>query len=306
MATLRHTPPTIVCPSKCCCVLRLDAYFPAPFFNNAVTTCPYCGKSFDLWEHAVNLLREKAQLFRNMGASFIGGRQISFTFQLPPNETTEVDLVHYGVPEDAKLIYVVYTPNAGAGWPIEMHSNQPLQHRTSHKMVFFGKPFPDSVVTTSGKHDVDMLVTYIPKSDDQIPFENLANAYEYFLSDNYEEIIIPSSVAVEHALKRLISELLSIVGRPNNLNTSKRTEFEVILPLICQLRGVPNLDNRISQPVIKLWKLRDQMAHEGASAIKIDLNEAAQLLAAAMFCVNYFSFVKSKVCQNLISTQPQS
>lgn len=288
-------PPAISCPNNCGSVLRLEAYFPGPFFEGQETKCPSCGKSFDLWDYAVRLLRKKAQLFRNKGAAFIGGREVYFTFQLPPNQTVEVDLSQYGVPEDSKLVYVVYTPTAGAGWPIEMHSNQPLQHRTTHKMVLFGKPFPDAGEYGNDRHDVDMSVTYIPKTPDQIPFENLANAYEYLLADNYEEMILPSAVALEYAVKRVMVEVLRDLKLPDSLNPSKRFSLEVIVPLVCRLYGVQLLDGRIVGLIVKLWTLRDQMAHEGALKSPLDLGSAAQLLAAAMFCLNYLVFFRSVI-----------
>jgi hypothetical protein len=299
MTNAQHIPPAIRCPNDCGSVLRLEAYFPGPFFERQQTKCPSCGKNFDLWDYAVKLLRKKAQLFRNKGAAFIGGREVYFTFQLPPNQTAEVDLSQYGVPEDSKLIYVVYTPMSGAGWPIEMHSNQPLQHRTTHKMMFFGKPFPDAGVRATNRHDVDMSVTYIPKSPEQIPFGHLADAYEHFLADSYEEMIIPSAVALEYAIERVTVEVLKDVQVSDDLNPSKRLSLEVIVPLICRLYGVQSLDGRIVELVVKLWRLRNLMAHEGALNSPLDQGGAAQLLAAAMFCLNYLVFFRNAISEKV-------
>ena len=294
MTNIKHIPPAISCPD-CGTVLLLEAYFPGPFFEGQETNCPSCGKNFDLWDYAVRLLREKAQLFRNKGAAFIGGHEIYFTFQLPPNQTAEVDLSQYGVPEDSKLVYVVYTPMPGAGWPIEMHGNQPLQHRTTHKMVFWGKPLPNSGKHGNNQHDVNMSVTYIPKSPDQIPFEHLANAYEHFLADNYEEMILPSAVALEYAVERMTVEILRDLQLPDSLNPSKRLSLEVIVPLVCRLYSVQLLDGRIVELIVKLWSLRNQMAHEGILKSPLDLGGAARLLVAAMFCLNYLVFFRSVV-----------
>ena len=79
------------------------------------TICPSCGRTFDLWNYVVDLLREKTKLFRNRGAAFIGARETWFTFQLPPNETREINLADYGVPDDSKLVYIVFNPTLGAG-----------------------------------------------------------------------------------------------------------------------------------------------------------------------------------------------
>lgn len=257
--------------------------------------CPSCGKKFDLWDYAVRLLGKKAQLFRNQGAAFIGGREAYFTFQLPPNQTIEVDLLQYGVPEDSKLLYVVYTPMVGAGLPVEMRGNQPLQHRTTHKMLFFGKPFPDTEVRATDRHDVNMSVTYIPKSPEQIPFEHLANAYEQFLIDDYEEMILPSAVALEYAVQRVTVEVLKGMQLSDTLNPSKRISTEVIVPLICRLFGVPSLNEGIIELVVKLWSLRNQMAHKGVLDSPLDQGGAAQLLAAAMFYLNYLVFFRNTV-----------
>jgi len=252
--------------------------------------CPSCGKTFDLWTHVVDLLKEKTKLFRNRGAAFIGARETWFTFQLPPNETKQINLADFDVPEDSKLIYIIFTPEQGAGWPLEMQSNELLQHKTRHKITFYGKPFPDSKECQPTKHNVNMCVTYIPKTIDQIPFELLSNAYESFLEDNYQEMILPSAVAVEDAIKSLASELLNIIELPNNLEPNRHISLRIILPLVAKLYSIPNLNQKIVNPVLKLWKFRDKMAHKGILEDSLDLGEAARLLAAAMFSINYFSF----------------
>lgn len=295
MTIARQRSPAISCPNNCGSILRLEAYFPAPFFTCQEAKCHSCGKSFDLWDYAVKLLGKRPQLFRNEGAAFIGGRNVHFTFQLPPNQTVEIDLSKYGVPEDSRLIYVVYTPMADAGWPIEMHGNQPLQHRTSHKMVFFGKPSPDAGEHGNDRYDVDMSVTYIPKTPDQIPFESLGNAFEHFLADDYEEMILPSAVAVEYALERVTVEVLRDLQLPDNSKPNKRFSLEVIVPLVCRLYGIQLLDSRIVELIAKLWDLRNQMAHAGSLKSPLDLGRAAQLLAASMFCLNYLVFFRSVI-----------
>jgi len=199
-------PPAILCPNQCGSVLRLEFYFPSPYFMGSKTKCSSCDRTFDLWTYVVDLLRKKTKLFRNRGAAFIGARETWFTFQLPPNETRQINLANYGVPEDSKLIYLIFTPESGAGWPLEMQGNELLQHKTRHRMTFYGKPLPDSKECQSAKHNVNMCVTYIAKTIDQIPFEVLANAYEYFLEDNYQEMIMPSAVALEDAVKSLAKQ----------------------------------------------------------------------------------------------------
>ena len=298
MALKLNSPPSIICPNKCGRPLQLDDYFPGPYFSGLEMNCLFCGKDLDLWTYAVDLLAEKSKLFRNRGAAFIGGRETFFTFLLAPNETREVTLTDYGIPKDSKLIYMVYTPTVGAGWPIAMHSNELLQHKHGHKMTFYGKPFPNSDMTPSQNHNIQVQVTFIPKTADQIPFELLANAYEYFLEDNYQEMILPSAVALEDATKQLAYEVLQRIGLPENLNPSRRISFEIIIPLIAKQHSIPALNKKIISSVLKLWKLRDQMAHKGVLEDSLDLDGAAKLLAAAMFSINYFSFFRDTIHQN--------
>jgi hypothetical protein len=290
--------PTFVCPNKDCgVVLRLEAYFPHPYFSGKKSICPSCKKSFDLWEYVVLILKQKAHLFRNRGAVFIGGRETHFTFQLPPNQTAEVDLGKFGVPEDAKIIYIACTPRRGAGFPLEGRGNQLLPHRTNHKLVFFGRPLPlpDLEVKNEGRHDVYMSVTYIPKTVDQVPFENMATSFEYFLSDNFDRMVLPSAVALEYAIDRLTTELLGSVDLPNTLNPTKRISLEVIIPLYCRLYNMPRLDARIVGLVVKLWKLIDDLARKGILKQPLQQTDSAHLLAAAMFCLNYLVHLKALV-----------
>ncbi|WP_101758243.1 hypothetical protein [Oceanicoccus sp. KOV_DT_Chl] len=295
MERIFKTPPALVCRNNCGSVLRLEDFFPELYFEGITRECPTCGQKIDVWSHAIELLQKKAQLFRNKGAAFIGGEDVSFTFQLPPNKTVEVDLTDYGVPDDAKLIYVVYTPFAGAGWPIEMHGNQPIQHRTTNKMTFFGKPMPKSGNEVGGHHDVSMSVTYIPKSQEQTPFTNLANAYELFMLDKFSEMIIPCAVALEYSIERVTAYSLQASNLPDNLKPSKRLSLEVILPLICKTHNIPTLNNEITELVIRLWSLRNQMAHDGELKQHLTHAEASKILAAAMFCINYFGFLSGRV-----------
>lgn len=191
-------------------------------------------------------------------------------------------------------LYIVYTPSAGAGWPLEIRGNQPLQHKHSLKMAFFGRAFPDGDVKPSGPHDVDMSVTYMPQHTGQLPFDQLATAFEYFLSDQFEKLILPCGAALEYAVERTVIESLKKLNLPER-GASKRCAIEVLIPLICKLHNVPLIDQRILNVLNGLWTRRNEMAHEGKLKHAIDMSEAAKLLAASMFYMNYLIFLRERL-----------
>lgn len=156
-------------------------------------------------------------------------------------------------------------------------------------MDFWGVPLGSNDVNATMQNEVQVFLTYIPKNNAMISFENLATAYDLYLRDDYGSIILPCSTSVEYALKMFINVALSKAQLPTNHNISMRVLLEVISPLVAQVLSIPFLEKRIIGEVVKLWSFRNQMAHNGFLKNDLKINEAAPLLAASMFTVNYLT-----------------
>ncbi|MBS7807997.1 hypothetical protein [Variovorax sp. PCZ-1] len=299
MKNLWNSQPTIVCPA-CGTFLPLQQYFPFAYFHGAKTACAYCKAEFDLWDSAIKILSQEPLLFRKRGAAFIGAHELSFVYQLPAEATVEIDLHELGVPLNSKLLYIVHSPTSEAAWPLELSSNQLTQRKRTNKLMFYGRPFPKSHESITCSPDVSISITYLPPSSDQISSDQLALACEYLLEDQYEKMLLPCAVAVEQITQRTVFDVLKKLGLPTNHEPNKRLGLEVILPMASQLLDIPKLDNRVTNLIAKLWRLRNQMAHQGSVSSGVKLAEVAEIFVASIFCVNHLSMVRQDVEQKSI------
>ena len=107
-------------------------------------------------------------------------------------------------------------------------------------------------------------------------------------------MILPSAVALEFELSRLVATTLRELGLPTESKANKHYLLTVFIPLVCKLHKIQTLDEKIVRLVIDLWKHRNSMAHEGFLKEPLVRSTAAELLAAAMFCLNYFIFFRGQ------------
>lgn len=285
--------PSFHCPS-CGISFRLAAFFPQAYYLKIKTECSGCNTAFDFWALAVDCLKQRSALFRNLAAGFIGAQEAFFEVTLGREEVCEFKFSDYGIPEDAKILYLNYTPYGGGMFPVELHSNQVIPRQTFRTIALYGRPIPRSE-GEEGKGKVNVFVTFLTHSPDEHALSNLGLAFDAFLQEDYEAMIIPASVAIENTMGRLVDDFLKINGLPAKHRASKLIAREIILPLGCKLKDAPVQRTHILALIKDLWRYRDQMAHAGHLDQPIAPSEAAELLCAAMFEVNYFRFIYPRV-----------
>ncbi len=269
---------------------RVAAFFPQAYYLEVETKCSRCNISFDFWNMALDLLLTRSALFQNWAAAFIGAQQAFLEIELGPEEVRELKFSEYGIPDDAKILYLNYTPYGGGMFPVELHGNVPIHQMTPHTVTLYGRPIPKHEGSQS-KGKVTVFVAFLTHSADKHELSSLASAFDAFLRDDYEAMVIPASAAIEDSMVRLVTDFLRINGLPTKHRPSKQVTRGIILPLACSLRGVPRQRNHIVALVKDLWGLRDKMAHAGHLDRPLDPATAANLLCAAMFEVNYFRFI---------------
>jgi hypothetical protein len=100
------------------------------FFDAGGVTCRRCGKDVNLWDSARTLMK----LDFPLTLTAAGASQTFFVFHLSVGEVKEINLADFGVPENATVLAIGYTPQGVGCFPIEMHANFPIWRRTAPQM----------------------------------------------------------------------------------------------------------------------------------------------------------------------------
>jgi hypothetical protein len=138
-------------------------------------------------------------------------------------------------------------------------------------------------------------------------------AFAAFVSGNYPALVIPANVAVESRLSRLLSSTLTLRDIPSyrveDFLTSAATysyQLNVVLPLILNLLGVPQLAPPVRGALNRLRSLRNSLAHLGQLKAEISSAEAAELVAGALFGFRFLEVVEPALIGDQISTTDRS
>lgn len=286
MSAKTYPTPTIVCPNKACgAVLPLSEQHFQLYFDGKLIQCCWCRIEINLWDFALNTMQKDAQLFRERGLAFIGARSVCFSAPLERGGWLHVKLADYGVPETAKILYAVYTPCGGTVTPFEWSSNELLRPRDRSTIALYGVPREGTEGSDSSEVNFSITFADIPREDHSL--SNLVHAFQAFLWDDFSSMIIPAFVATEDTLKRVIDTLLHERGLPAAHRITLAARIEILLPLLCELNALPTLPEQVKTPLKRLMKLRNEMSHEGKLTMPLHLNEAAELICAAIFTYRY-------------------
>lgn len=223
--------------------------------------------------------------------ALIGGINSWIKIYLKPNETLTLDFVRLGIPKDAKILHLGYTPNGQGVFPVELHGNTPIRHIIPKKIQLFGKPFGD-IESEDQEIPIIVSVDWIPMDENNELWYNLIEAFEAFAVGQYKSTIIPANVAIE---SKLYSILLNYFE--NLCSKEKSTDFlsnaatysyqlNILLPLLSDKIDFPKLPEFIVGNLNRLRKLRNDIAHKGSTA-KINKNECSNLLLSTVFCMSY-------------------
>src|SRR5438552_12639172 len=105
-----------------------------------------------------------------------GAQWTYFPITIKPNENFHLDLSQHGIPADARLLSIGYTPVGGAAslFPLEWHGNFPLR-RPSMKTILV------PVELTSKKEDIGptevaVLAAWLPVQGDEEPWRDFVRA----------------------------------------------------------------------------------------------------------------------------------
>jgi len=128
--------------------------------------------------------------------------------------------------------------------------------------------------------------------------ENLTLAFDCFIQNDLEGMIIPASTSMEYLIMKTASDFMKKEGLPalpeNGGGLNKRHVVKNIIPMICKWKNLPFLKSHLEKFLNDLWRFRNEMAHNGHLQEPILQSDAAKMLCGMIFAFNYYSFLQRK------------
>ena len=287
--------PWIRCPN-CGAPVQIEPRQFEAFFTGAQISCPSCNHANDWWK---TCLREISDNFMfNQAFGLVSAKSIIFHLLLRPGERTIYRLANYGIPPDAKVLYVNYTPS-GPLFPVEIHGNVATATTPRHEVALWPVPLGRDHAPSETK--VSVFVTWVPHSQLDDSWRNIVSAFQAYVANDYAAAVVPANVAVESSLSvTLNSYLPQYVGKERTKAFLKDAatyshQLNVILPLLVGLLNLPSLPENIRGLLNSLRGLRNDIAHLGAPEKPIGKEQCAELLCAALFGFQYVQLLRKKL-----------
>lgn len=294
-----HDKPRARCPN-CRETIPISPQYITNYFLGKVQTCSSCSIEFDWWKV---VLREVHDNFMfNMAFMQIGAESKSFTILLKPNQRTHYKLSDHGIPEGSNVLYVNYSPYTPGGngyFPIEISGNIPTRRYPRNEVVLWPMPLGNGSAEVT---EVSVYVSWVDHSDSDESWKNLVNAFELYVSDQYESSIVPANVAVESACSMLLTGYLEKFAGKDKVQTfledgaTYSHQLNVVVPLIARLNKLAVLPDHIRGGLNRLRTLRNQMAHKGKPDMPLTKTDTSEVLCAALFGFRYFQYAQSELC----------
>lgn len=275
---------------------RLD-YVAVSYFEGKQIFCsnPDCKKPLDYWRATLSVLRDPGTsefMLLSLGAQLSG-----FVFPLRANEIKELNLSDYGIPADATILRLIFTPQGGSAFPLIMHYNRVPSNPLQTKFSVYGLELPDS----NPNLQTAASVTWVHKNDATVSWSHLLEAFEALAAKRWRSVILPAYMAFELSLTPLVSEGLrqhfskTIVEDFENENYPSSLALNIILPLLSDCARGVRLLPEIQGQINRLRKLRNDIVHHGVQHTEVSEKTAAELLCASVFGLEYLRYVRKHV-----------
>jgi hypothetical protein len=271
------------------------------FLANGGLPCWACGGAIDLWNIVLRHIKEGSPFLL---FSVLHARESIFSFQITKDRITKVTLSDHGIPRDATILDLNLTPSGGelgALFPSLLTGNNPLKFKAQIQneihlaAVPLGTSVPDETT-------VNAFVAWLPNAPEVPVWESLVEAYKAFSAGHFEEVVLPANVALETKLQRLL--LTGLKVSVPSLKVLKRFlqeaatyhyQLNVILPILCNLSGLPTLSDEIRGALNRLRQDRNSLVHRGQLERSFQQGEAAEALAAALIGFRYLDAVAERL-----------
>lgn len=285
--------PWLSCP-KCGMAFPLDHEITQSYFKGDKPNCANCGEVFDWWELILRHIREDG-IFLNALAP-VGARSTVLEITLRPTEFAELKMEDHGIPTDARILQIGYTPQGEGGlFPAEFFGNVPPRHLVPHTIRLYPVPIGKGSHTETR---VAVMISWVPHTRGDYAWQNLVDAFEAFVAERYETMVIPANVAVESTLGQILSAFLEKSASRDRVKSFLEEgatyghQLNVILPNMIRIFSLPPLPDHIRGLLNRLRELRNEVAHRGFLEKPPGREEAAQCLCAALFGFHYVNLVR--------------
>jgi len=206
------------------------------------------------------------------------------------DEPAILDLSELGVPSDADVLGVYFTP-------ITDMANGFLQPGLRAQRIVQGQPIPHhlelhpiAIFGGSDRTDVEVYCVWVPpQQKDLAPLAVAMISYE---ARHYEEVIVPSCIVFEQKLKSELTNYFAKhevnAGAAKNLlrAASFGHQLHAILPALMATVGAPKMPKELTSALSEMKKRRDKISH---GRIAVDRESAARAITASLFGYRYLS-----------------
>lgn len=289
-------PPLIRCP-HCNYSIATSSKISITYFYEAEFLCPNCKGKIDWWDAILKAVKTDFFLFQILAP--VNAQSVAFQLTFTPNRRIIINLADYGIPDDAKILDIIYTPASGGLFPVEMRGNRPMQHIVYREMTLYPIPLTDSV--EAKETVVNIMVTWVPHSSEDESWQNLVDAFEAFSHDHFNNCIIPANVAVESKLSILLTRYLESFAAKKTIKdflengATYSHQLNVLLSLVIDTKKLPKLPDHIRGSLNRLRALRNDIAHEGKLERVLKKEQAAELIVSALFGFHYLTLISENL-----------
>jgi len=228
--------------------------------------------------------------------SAVGAKNQLIRFELKAGQHKQMRFADEGIPEDARILDINYTPQGDSVFPVEMHGNRPHRH-IPHLIDLYGIPIGVDLPDLPDPVSVMASVIWLCHAKDDESRRSLIDAFHFYGFGKYQETIVPANVAVESRITVLLDSVLRVVASGERVKdflskgATYSHQLNVILPLLAKLTNLPGLDENIRGQLNRLRDARNDIAHRGKPDKILDKASAAEMLCAALFGFEYMEFV---------------
>jgi len=268
--------------------------------------CRSCKEPIDWWDAISRTIKQKNWLSEILAP--IGARLLVLQTFLKPNKELYINLNDYGIPSDAKILDINYSPQVDREdqnclFPIEIHGNTPKRTADIHHLRLYPRPIEESKLP--GETRLIIAITWVPKTEDDEMWSYLFCAFEAFSRNHFRDCVLPANVAVESKLLRLLTKyLLQFCGKDRvddflENGATYSYQLNILLQVAAKNLGLPVLPDHIRGLLNRLRVLRNEVAHSGQPERVLTKEDCADIITAAYFGFHYLNLFDITLNDNL-------
>jgi hypothetical protein len=275
------------------------------YFNGTLLLkCADCKQFIDWWASTLKSIKKVETSSIHEICLPIGARTTTALIPLLPNKLLEIDFKDCRIPEDAFILNVNYNTNnrgdrsEGMGWleSVEVNRNPLFRRLNTKGGTFYALPHGDPPYVDSNIH---ISITWAPNTANDESSQNLINAFLYYIDSRFHGAVIAANAAVEAKMTRLMADFFNRTVHSKDKvkgflkdGATYGHSLNVLLPALLSFTKAPSLPDHIRGALNRVRDLRNDLAHANITYDKVNTNDAAQALCAAVFGLHYLNVIE--------------